>query len=240
MKLPHALVQSALAFDPFRDFLELLILPTGANGSTVFTDYSPRGRTVTRSGTTVSTADLICGGPAASFTATSANYLQVAYDSNINLATADFTLDFFYRPTSVAAARVIYENRANAAQARGLVITQPSGDTAKIRFAAGDTGSTAYEVNILSTISLTANAWNHVAAQRRGSEFSLWMGGVKDGTATWSGIININSSAPRFGCDRSAATGTAVDGKLALMRLIVGAARYTSNFVPPTLPYPIK
>ena len=85
--------------------------------------------------------------------------------------------------------------------------------------------------NLISGITLTANAWQHIAIVRNGNTWNVYVNGVSAGSGT-----NSNS----FDCTVSGIGGAAVsgihyfNGYVDEVRITKGIARYTSNFTPPT------
>ena len=85
--------------------------------------------------------------------------------------------------------------------------------------------------NLISGITLTANAWQHIAIVRNGNTWNVYVNGVSAGSGT-----NSNS----FDCTVSGIGGTAVsgihyfNGYVDELRITRGVARYTANFTPPS------
>jgi len=81
------------------------------------------------------------------------------------------------------------------------------------------------------------NTWNHVAVCRSGTTTTLYLNGVSVGTTTASPANSTN-----FVYVGANLVGTSVywplNGYIDDFRLTKGVARYTSNFTPPTAPFP--
>lgn len=81
------------------------------------------------------------------------------------------------------------------------------------------------------------NTWNHVAVCRSGTTTTLYLNGVSVGTTTASPANSTN-----FVYVGANLVGTSVywplNGYIDDFRLTKGIARYTSNFTPPTAPFP--
>ena len=88
--------------------------------------------------------------------------------------------------------------------------------------------------SIISTASISANAWTHIALVRNGSTITQYINGSSDGTLN-VGSASINQSSIVY------TLGTFGDyqanfyqGYMSDFRVTKGLARYTANFTPPT------
>lgn len=85
--------------------------------------------------------------------------------------------------------------------------------------------------NVVSGITLTANAWQHIAIVRSGNTWTVYVNGVSAGSGT-----NSNS----FDCSVSGIGGATsgglhyFNGYVDEIRITKGIARYTANFTPPS------
>jgi len=224
--------------DPYWDNVALYLPMTGANGSTVFTDVSKYGHTVTRNGgAIISTAQApaLAGVGSSGYFDGSGDSLSVTYSSLLDLATSDFTIEFWVRTSDISTGRFILDMYRSSLISTGLVIVQPAAAPSKVRIACGDSNTTQFEVDITSSSSISTSAWSYVAAIRSGSTFSLYVNGALEGSSTWAGTINISASNVTIG----SATGGSLGflGYLSHLRVTKGVARDVS--VVPTAPFPI-
>jgi hypothetical protein len=218
------------------DKVELLLSMTGANNGTVFTDSSLRQRPVTRTGTVTSTAQskFAAYGSSGLFNG-STDWLQITASNGLNIATGDWYVGFYARPAQVAAAKYFWSLRDVASvDVRGIQVTQPSADATKVRFSAGDTNNAAYEVDITSTSSIAENTWYHIAVNRSGSTFRLFLDGVIQGSATWAGTIAVGGQ-PLVIADGRVTGGALLpwSGHMQDFIFVKGDPVYTANFTPP-------
>jgi hypothetical protein len=90
------------------------------------------------------------------------------------------------------------------------------------------------------TTTIAANQWYHVAVTRTGAGvMRLFVDGVQEDTTTDASAINGPASF-NVG-DRQASDPNGqypFNGYIEQVRVTKGVARYTSNFTPPTAPYP--
>ena len=95
-------------------------------------------------------------------------------------------------------------------------------------------GNGTWQVIYDSSISITANSWNHIAVTRNSSTYTIWVNGVSGGTAT-------NSTNPTYSGGAQIGRFTsglplAFNGYLSNVRIVKGTAVYTANFAPPAVP----
>jgi len=156
-------------------------------------------------------------------------YLTVPDNAALTFATGDWTAECWCYPTVAGTASCLFARRATGATFGALNVSQESGG---LNLLCGDGSS--FPVNITGT-SMRLNAWNHVAAVRNGSTFTLYLNGTSIATATYSGSLNSASSVfsvGAFGNGNDAFDG----GYIGNVRFVKGTALYTSAFTPPTAP----
>lgn len=207
--------------DPYFANVSLLLHMDGSNGSTTFTDRSSYARTVTRSGNTqISTAQSKFGGASALFDG-SGDFLNFADATELEM-TGDFTVECFVYPT-VTLDQIIAGHSIQNVQL--------------FRINGGAVGSLAFFLNGTQVFSntaagITANQWKHLAISRSGSTTRMFVDGVQKGSSntSWTGSFKINRIGGAFTFD--------FQGNLDEFRITKGVARYTTNFTPPTAPFP--
>jgi hypothetical protein len=218
--------------DPSFAFNSLLLHGNGTNGSTVITDSSGSPKAVTAVGNAqISTAQSKFGGSSIAFNGTN-SYIQSASNTAFSYGTGDFTIEFWAYLNSTAD-QAFYETQlvgGIGTRANGFVFVLSSG---KLNVFSGGTFRGA------STTSVTSLAWHHIALVRSGNTFTYYLNGVNDGS--FSALVNpaINVTDSSFLCGRLTDTaGYFLNGYIDDLRITKGVARYTSNFTPPTLPFP--
>lgn len=222
-------------------FNEHILLPlTGSNASTTLTDYTTPAKTVTCVGNAqISTAQSKFGGGSLYLDGTG-DYITFNNWSNVNDSTADtnnFTIEFWMRPQRVNAGQILFSSYWGAGTTKiGIQINMQSGTPTKLTMQAGDNNSTVWEVNATGATTLVVDTWYHVAMVRNGSNFSLYLNGTLEATATYSGGVYLagssnNSFKSQFGGD---ATGLSpFQGYVNDFRITNFFALYTANFTPP-------
>jgi hypothetical protein len=105
-------------------------------------------------------------------------------------------------------------------------------------------GASSESVNLIANTTRTVSigTFSHVAVTRNGSTFTIFIDGQSSGTATFAGtradigvdttIGNFLNAANAF----PAAGGSDLNAYVSNLRIVKGAALYTSTFTPPTSP----
>lgn len=214
--------------DPYYANVSLLLPMNGANNGTVFTDYSPTPKTITRNGDTKTVTTQYKYYGSSGYFDGSGDYLSLAAASSLNtFGTGDFTIESWVYLNSIGATRVIQS--AYVTWSSAVTYYWDVSSTGIVRFYAGN----SIPIQIASAVALTAAAWHHVAVVRSSGTTAIYLNGVQSGT-THTGSVNIASSATlRIGYETGGGT-TYWLGNMQDTRNTPGIARYTSNFTPPS------
>lgn len=152
----------------------------------------------------------------------SGDYLDLDFNA---IGTSDFTIEAWVYITDSSANQLICDFRPTSTDnTTGMNIQFRSDNVLYVGSynVAYITGSTTY----------SDNTWVHVALVRNGSTLTLYGNGISQGSTSHS--VNLTSTDMRIGTNRSAAS--VYNGYIRDFRLVKGAAVYTSNFTPPTIP----
>jgi hypothetical protein len=224
---PYQFAAAAGPTDPNFANVSLLLHGDGTNGSTTIIDNSPSPKTVTAVGNAqISTAQSKFGGASMYFDG-NGDSLSLPLDNSLAFGSGEFTFEFWlFRNAS--SLFIILDTRSigGSPSSQIIVFINSNGEI--------QVGESA--VNRLSGGSTTINSWNHYALVRDSSNVVTgYINGVSVGT--WSTSLNFTlGSAPRIG---STVNNTFyLDGYIDDLRITKGVARYTSNFTPPTAPFP--
>lgn len=222
----HSASVTTPSSDPQAANVRALLYGNGTNASTTIVDSSAVASNWTASGTVQLSTSNPKYGSASILMAGSGNVTATAASSNYALP-GDFTVEFWYRPTSGFGDKVLYDHGPTAT-ASVCFITAAGGQVLLFSDSAQ---------RITGTTTLQVGTWYHLAACRSGSTLRLFVNGVQEGSS-YTTSTSFGATQPRIG---SYYTGTfnAV-GAFDDFR-ITTAARYTSNFTPPAaeLPSPI-
>lgn len=215
--------------DPNFAFNSLLLHGNGANGSTVITDSSGSPKTVTPFGNAqISTAQSKFGGSSIAFDGTG-DYLIAPAGDAFNFGTLPFTIEcWVWRKAGIVANQTIFSQRTATSGVTFLIGTS---DSIRAFFGAGFGAVT-------SPIAVPAEAFAHVALTYPGfgGAFTLWMNGQNVASSSPFGHVFEDNVAPFIGARPT--TTENLNGYIDDLRITKGVARYTSNFTPPTAPFP--
>ena len=217
--------------DPDFDKVSLLLHMDGADGSAAFTDSSGTPKALTAySGAVISTAQSKWGGASGYFPGASGNRITIPAGDHFNFGAGDFTIEAWVLPNSVSDNKAIISQYGFSGDRSwdSLLL----GNVAHFRF----TSNGIYDVASLSSPTLQASVWSHIAVVRSGSNFYIFANGVLGETKTSSASIFSSSHTAAVGYNQEGAWPFAgyIDG----LRITKGTAHYTANFTPPTMPFP--
>ena len=159
----------------------------------------------------------------------SGDYLTAPDNAALTFATGDWTAECWCFPTVAGSSSCLFARRATGATYGALNVSQESGG---LNLLCGNGSS--FLVNVTGT-SMTLNAWNHVAAVRNGSTFTLYLNGLSIATATSSGSLDSSTSVFSIGAFGNG-SDTFDGGYISNFRFVKGTAVYTSAFTPPNGP----
>lgn len=215
--------QAGAATDPSFANVSLLLHCEGADNSTALVDSSPRPKTITAfNGAKITTSISKYGSASLLFDGID-DYVKTDTSSDFNLS-GDFTIEYWVRQTSNTDNGVhvnVWESDSNK-----LVLASIAGD------------GIYYLLNSVVRIATTAaafplNVWHHIALCRNGATTTLYINGSSVGTTTSTPLSS--SKFVELGQDQGRAVFV---GQLDEIRITNNVARYTSNFTPPTAPFP--
>ena len=91
-----------------------------------------------------------------------------------------------------------------------------------------------YTPNIAISSQILFDQWTHLAATRQGTTFRAFVNGVQTYTNTMTGTFGTTAGKLKYSGQFATTTTKRIDE----VRLTIGTARYTSNFAPPSNPFP--
>ncbi len=207
------------------DSTVLLLNCNGANGSTVFTDSSLYGRTVTANGNAqITTTNPKFGSGAALFDG-SGDYLTFSGSiSDFAFGSGAFTVEFWAHFNSVSGTRCLLDFRPSGGNGAYILIYTTNGSLrVYVNTADVITGST-----------LSTGAYYHIALCKSGTSLRLFVDGTQVGSTYTDNVTYLQgTNRPMIGANGSGGGNESVDGRLDGIR-ISRAALYTANFTPPT------
>jgi hypothetical protein len=230
---------AAVTPDPYFGYVTLLL---HADGNT--NDSSSYSYTLTSvNGTVGYNTNAKFGASSFSFSGngSSGNYLETAKLSSFMFGTNNFTIEFWFYPTSVTQANHLVgnfnTNEGGITTNNDWYISLAS--TAYVNFYFAYNG-TSFVSTFAGSHAVSVNTWYHYALVRNGSVFTGYLNGQQDGTLTSSASLDNGTSTQYFnvGCSGVNQTTAPFNGLMDDIRVTNGFARYTTNFTPPTSAFP--
>jgi hypothetical protein len=149
-------------------------------------------------------------------------------NASLALGTNNFTVEYWLYISTAGGGNVAVSSGNGVATYDGLFGYQTGSGVILYLSSNGSSWDIASGVTIGST---PTGTWNHIAITRSGNTFRTFVNGVQG--ATFTSSASIYQSANSFVLGR-AQNGAGLIGNISNMRVVVGTALYTSNFVPST------
>lgn len=220
------------AGDPYFAYVKFLLHCDGSNGSTTFVDNSSYARTITPTGgTVVSTSDPKFGTGATALSSNTDSLTVPQTSGDLQPYTQDFTYELWVKASAI-----------NSQGMFGGLWTAGGGGGSVFFFGSYLGDIVFYDGTTFICQAASPNlatSWNHVAVTRQGTTFRVFV----NGTLLTSGTSSVNLNSGGTGNTRTFDIGTfggntGLSGQVDDIRYTLGVARYTSNFTPPTGPFP--
>lgn len=220
-----------MAGDPHFSNVGLLLHCDGTDGATSFPDSSNSGHTVTAFGNArVSEAQFKFGGASAYFDG-AGDFLQVPYHTDFDFGDEDFTVEAWVYPETDDS-NDVYISRYVASGGRSWSL-QFALSGLVLNYSFNGTSHSSVSLNAKPTV----GAWNHVAGVRNGDTFRVYLNGVGSDPVVASGALaSVPSVNLRIGARSDGQSP--YQGWIDEVRITKGIARYTSDFTPPSEPFP--
>ena len=183
----------------------------------------------------ISTAVAKFGGSSMYFDGTG-DYLSIPNNINLYVGAGDFTYECWVYPTVGSGTMGLISKRVNSTGGYSGANIELSGLNPRILIS---TNGTSWASTSTSSISVTQNAWNHVAMTRLDTTVTVWVNGISGLVTTISGTVFTGTANMTIGARAIDGTGL-LTGYMQDVRITKGIARYTANFTPPTSPFTTK
>jgi hypothetical protein len=168
------------------------------------------------------------------FNGTTSNLLYAtnvgfAYSTNI-----DFTWELWVYTSSSATGGAVFNNQNSAADTSGVTAFVVGGQA--YWFNLGLNSGLGANFGTTSAGSIPNNTWTHVAFQRRGTDFEIYINGTLASSYTPVSPINTGATSQRLYIGRDTINGNNFAGQITNVRVVDGTAVYTGTFTVPTIP----
>lgn len=209
----------------------LLLRGDGEDGATTFPDSSPYDNTATAfAGAKVSTTQKKYGTGSIALVSDGDHVIVPAVEGGpLDIFQGDFTIEMWVYPTNVTSQRVIFAHSWVGATTGGIRVFFNSG---KLTVQCDPLGWS----DIISSNSVSANTWIHIAVCRQGNFGFICLDGQVRATSTANWVTRpvVLSELMLGGSVTSGLQGTWLRGYVDGVRITRGLARYTSAYTPPT------
>ena len=205
---------------------------SGSNAATAFTDSSRACHHITNSGATHSATEKKIGRTSMYFDGN--DYLSIPDSEAFNMGSGDFTVECWINPDGVSTAQIIFsQHNSDGADASGSIALYLYTDGKIYPTFYDSANATSYHpayTNIVG-VTISADAWTHIAYTRSGTTVTLYKNGVSAGTTTLGSGAVINNSTNTFAIGRAGEhDGAYYSGYLDDIRISKGIARASSTF----------
>lgn len=186
----------------------------------------------------ISTSQSKFGGSSINFNGTNAG-LFVPSSPQLTRGAADFTIEFWYYPTSTAGTNpnIMCNNNNTSFVSGNWSLHAPHSSYAnKYSFWVASYATNA--ALLVSTSNISLNTWTFIAITRSANTWRMFINGTSEASATFSGVLDNGGSYPQYiGFQPGVESGRYITGFIDDLRFTKGYARYTANFTPPTTPF---
>jgi hypothetical protein len=154
--------------------------------------------------------------------------IAATYDSNINLASGNFTIDWWQYQISKTSSNDKSFSLGSGSYAYQCQLSLIC-STLGFRLIAGSKSGTTYAISYTMSPYPSLGVWHHIAITRNGNYFYVYVDGVNVGSAYYVSDLYLVSGALYI--------GGSFNGYIDEFRISKGIVRWTSNFTPPTRQY---
>ena len=209
-----------LTGDPYFNSVSMLLHGDGTNGSTTFTDTKVPSRVFTVfNGAQISTAQSKFGGSSMYFGGVN-SYIRTPNTTDLQFIAGDFTLECWFNCPTFGGWSTLFEN----------------GVIGVVRLTSSNYVFGSGVAQTLST-SITLNVWHHIAFCGKANTLTVWLDGAL--VSTLPSITSYYTEQVGGNASIGYATINGAwpwTGYIDDFRITKGVAKYTTGFVPSTLP----
>lgn len=160
----------------------------------------------------------------------STQYFDVPSTTAFGFGTADFTIEFWWRPTSDVRSDILDFNTTGTSVTR-FDIGRITSSTLDL-YTDGTGGSGAKITG--PALSTLLNSWHHIAITRQSGSIYMWVDGTQAGSTYNANVLDMGTTGMSLrimGDYNASGNGS---GNLSNIRVVTGTALYTTTFTPPT------
>jgi Concanavalin A-like lectin/glucanases superfamily len=206
----------------------------------VIEDSSSYARTLSSSGVSVNTTAPAIGTGSLQNTGATNTNLAVPDSGDWDLYAVSYTIEFWLKTTATAQFKTVFSRaRFQDISNSGVYIgaLNRAASSGKFAFFVSDYNTSTNNPLLESTTSVNDGNWHHIAVVRDVGNHYLFVDGIAEATRTGTYFF-IGSRANSFSVFHDlGALGYELAGQVDEFRVTYGAARYTADFTPETLPF---
>lgn len=222
-------------FDPYFNYVSLLVPGNGPNNSINFKDWSKYDTELTRGGDTIISNTQSKFGGTSIYLDGTGDFISIPSSPQMNFGSGDFTIEAWIRLTTNTVANVIMSNMTDGSATNSYYyfITTAAG---LLQFQIRDGAGLQ---NLIGTTTIPINTWTHVAVTRSGNNIKLFVNGVLEGTLISSKVLTQRvTNIGRFFYNGS--NLSYFNGYIADVRVTKGLSRYNDTFEVRDRAFPYK
>lgn len=154
----------------------------------------------------------------------SSSYLNLASDADLQFSTGNWTFEAFVYVSATSGVLFDYRPVATSGAYPCMLF-----NANKLTYIVNGTSA------ITGTVTMSTNAWHHVAWSKSSGTLRQFVDGVQDGLS-YSDSVNYASGFLTIGRNSNTGTSGYISGNITNIRITKGQALYVSNFGPPNAP----
>jgi hypothetical protein len=224
--------------DPNFANVSLLLHGDGANGSTTIIDSSPSPKTVTAVGNAqISTLESRFGGASLLFDGSGDAFTAPNTEQVFTFNSNTYTIEGWIYPSNLSGFKVIASVSDSALSFFGVIYLGRNGSS--LAWGTRHSTGSAFPSVDRTGGTLLANTWQHVALSVDNGSARAFISGTQAGTAaTFTAPAFTPIGAGVGNNPNLLSPAESFNGYIDDLRITKGVARYTTNFTPPTAPFP--
>ena len=203
------------------DKVSLLLPMNGPNNGTVFDDWSPVPKTVTRAGAVTKTDQTKHYDSSGYFDGSS--FLEFPDSADFRFGSGDFTIEAWVRLPEFVSQTILSKRGATTNEFHFRF--NASG---RLIFSGWVSSS---QVSVESITDLPVDAWRHIAVAKHSGIVKIYENGTQQESGT---IGSIDTTSNNVFVGKTGAEESDLIGHVQDLRVVKGAALYTANFTPPS------
>lgn len=218
--------------DPLWSEVSLLLGLNGADGATSTSDEGPLSRGISFNGSAQLDDAQIKFGSTSLLNPSGSGGINTLNHASISVAnTTDFTIEGWWRFVSIGQTHGLTDMRDSSGEGEHSFYIQADNKLVFVTW-----NSFNAQAVLISTGTVAADTWYHLAATRVGSTCRIFIDGNLEDTDTET--LTPTSNASNFRMGHYLSPNYKLDGWMDEFRWTKGTARYTANFTKPDAAFP--